>query len=79
MRSTLNEIIKRDFKFVIELDAGGEGTEYICWVYTKYGECFYKNDGHTQVRKYFKKLDNKYINNFCNKFATDNKYRESYR
>lgn len=72
------------FRFVMEYDFGGDPrVPYTCWIYKKsdnnngYLPMEYKNGG--QVRREFKSNYNKtHYNNFINKFANDEIYRNDY-
>lgn len=71
-RKTLNE-----WEFLAEYDAGGDPKyPYAVYVY-KNGEPYDTYDEYC-VPKYMSKFNERHFDNFCKKFARDEKYRQKY-
>ena len=78
MRANVKEIKRGNYLFVMEVDTGGAGIEYNCWVYKENGEVL-KDDTGCQIVKFFGNTFNMaHFNNFINKFIQDENYRNKF-
>ncbi|EKN68049.1 hypothetical protein P9E76_15355 [Schinkia azotoformans] len=79
MRAEVDVIRMGNYKFVMELDTGGDpDIPYTLWIYHNRKPLYYANEYGRQVHKEFQKNYSKaHLKNFCNKFVNDAEYRIS--